>query len=343
MEISFFPFCANKFRKRIPGLAFRVVIGSNGFSWCFSHSLDHDPILWHLFPDSLAVAVVRKMCKSFDSRKLPVPSRQGGKKWELALGPSSLAIVTAEPASKNDVDGWSQLFCYFMKRFFLSLVRQCKCKLPFIQVTIHWEALMPCMFSTPHHIHVSSCLFEAHIWDTNRNSGVSEFCNHIPGMVWAGHFQVQTQEWRLVLSPIHSYLHTLGHARGILLYLGMVPIRGAAGFWQQKNLCFSHSLMSDAMTLSLLKKSSSFNRWQHILTCKVSHTQILDTIRGVSAELFMCSKPCSAVWQGFYKRAVYSAKWLLMFVFLLADNYGFHKIAVPGSNWHPSSATVCIS
>lgn len=50
MEISFFPFCANKFRKRIPGLAFRMVISSNGLSWCFSHSLDHDPVLWHLFP-----------------------------------------------------------------------------------------------------------------------------------------------------------------------------------------------------------------------------------------------------------------------------------------------------
>lgn len=162
---------------------------------------------------------------------------------------------------------------------------------------------------------------------------------------WAGQdiSRYRLRSGGLSWSPIHTGLHTLGHARGILLYLGMVPIRGAAGFWQQKNLCFSHSLTSDAMTLSLLKKSSSFNRWQHILTCKVSHTQILDSIRGVSAELFMCSKPCSAVWQGFYKRAVYSAKWLLMFVFLLADNYGFHKIAVPGSNWHPSSATVCIS
>lgn len=93
MEISFFPFCANKFRKRMPGPAFRIVISSNGFSWCFPHSLDHDPNLWHLFPDSLAVAVVRKkMCKSFDSRKLPVPSRWGGKKWELAPGPPLLPL-----------------------------------------------------------------------------------------------------------------------------------------------------------------------------------------------------------------------------------------------------------
>lgn len=102
MEISFFPFCANQFRKMIAGLPFQMMISSNGFSWCFPHSLDHDPKLWHLFPDSLAVAVVRKkMCKSFDNRKLPVPSRWGGKKWELALRPSSLAIVTAEPVRKT--------------------------------------------------------------------------------------------------------------------------------------------------------------------------------------------------------------------------------------------------
>lgn len=214
-----------------------MVICSNGFFWCFPHSLDHDPNLWHLFPDSLAVAVVRLMCKSFDSRKLPVPSRWGGKKWELTLGPSSLAIVTAEPVSKNYVDGWIELFYYFMRRIrvFPFSGETVQMQTAFYSVTMQWESLIPCKFSAPHHNHASSCLCEDHYWDTDRNSG-NELGRTFPGTEWGV---------EACPCPPHTCLHTLGHASGIiLLYHGMLPIRGAAGCWQQKNLCFSHSLMS---------------------------------------------------------------------------------------------------
>lgn len=41
--------------------------------------------------------------------------------------------------------------------------------------------------------------------------------------------------------PPHTCLHTLGHPSGILLYHRCGPSEEAAGCWQQKNLCFSHS------------------------------------------------------------------------------------------------------
>lgn len=78
----------------------------------------------------------------------------------------------------------------------------------FYSVTMQWEAPLPCVSSTPHHTHISSCLFEDHFWDTSGNSGVSEFFTHFLRMSWSGHFQVQTQEWRLVLVPhIHACTH----------------------------------------------------------------------------------------------------------------------------------------
>lgn len=93
-------------------------------------------------------------------------------------------------------------------------------------------------------IGIQGCLNSAITFQEGAGQDISRYRLRSGGLSW---------------SPTHMPVHT-GSCQVIPLYFGMLPTRGAAGFWQQKNLCFSHSLMSDAMTLSLLKKSSSFNR-----------------------------------------------------------------------------------